>query len=204
MSDFWSRRRAKVAAEEQAEAEVLEQAARTDREAALAEKTDEELLAELDLPDPDTLGEGDDFKAFLSDAVPARLRTRALRRLWRVNPVLANLDGLVDYGDDFTDAACVVENLQTVYKVGKGMLARFEEEAEEQAAEGKEEPLAATEVEAQPEAPEAPDPETPVLTAQADVPDQVRDAPVFADEHTDNLTARPMRRMRFSFDGAEA
>jgi hypothetical protein len=41
--------------------------------------------------------------------------------------VLANLDGLVDYGEDYTDAATVVENLQTVYQVGKGMVTKLEE-----------------------------------------------------------------------------
>ncbi|MEM7238949.1 MAG: DUF3306 domain-containing protein, partial [Pseudomonadota bacterium] len=45
-----------------------------------------------------------------------------LRKLWLTNPVLANLDELVDYGDDFTDAATVIENLQTVYRVGHGMI----------------------------------------------------------------------------------
>ena len=214
MSDFWSRRRAQVAAEERAEAEVLEQAALAEREAALEEKSDAELLAELDLPDPDTLTEGDDFKAFLSDAVPARLRTRALRRLWRVNPIFGSLDGLVDYGEDYTDAAMVVENMQTVYQVGKGMLARFEEEAEEQAVEGREEPLAATEPqEPEPDTEQDAEPDTEIgasvdetaqITAQAEVPDQIRDAPAFVEDDTDIPMARPTRRMRFSFDEAGA
>jgi hypothetical protein len=64
---------------------------------------------------------GDDFSAFMSKAVPDRLRRRALRRLWLANPALANLDGLLDYGEDFTDSATVIENLQTAYQVGKGM-----------------------------------------------------------------------------------
>ena len=51
MSDFWSRRRAQVAAEERAEAEVLEQAALAEREAALEEKSDAELLAHPALRD---------------------------------------------------------------------------------------------------------------------------------------------------------
>ncbi len=71
--------------------------------------------------------EGDDFSAFMSDLVPARLKTRALRKLWRLNPVLANIDGLVDYGEDFTDAAMVIENMQTTYQVGKGMMAHVKE-----------------------------------------------------------------------------
>ena len=89
----------------------------------LADKTDEEILEELGLPDPDTLGKGDDFSRFLQAAVPARLRNRALRRLWRSNPVLANLDGLNDYDGDFTDAATVVKGgVKTAYKIGRGFL----------------------------------------------------------------------------------
>lgn len=82
--------------------------------------SDEEILESLGLPNPDSLKPGDDFAAFMSKAVPARLRSRALRKLWITNPVLANLDELVDYGEDFTDAATVVETLATGYQVGKG------------------------------------------------------------------------------------
>jgi len=125
--DFWSRRRAAVEAEAAQDERALKEVEAAERDAEAAERSDEELLAELDLPDPDTLGPGDDFKAFLSEAVPARLKTRALRRLWMTNPVLANLDGLLDYGEDFTDAAMAVENIQTAYQVGKGMTAHVEE-----------------------------------------------------------------------------
>lgn len=129
-SDFWSRRKAAVKAAEAAEREDLEAAQLAEVRAALDEKSDEEILEELDLPNPDDLAENDDFSKFLSAAVPERLRRRALRRLWTLNPVLANIDGLVDYGEDFTDAATVVENLQTVYQVGKGMFDKFAELAE--------------------------------------------------------------------------
>ena len=84
--------------------------------------SDTEILRQFDLPDPDSLQAGADFTGFLQDGVPQHLRRRALRRLWRVHPALANLDGLVDYGEDFSDAATVIENLQTAYQVGKGML----------------------------------------------------------------------------------
>ncbi|MEO0822806.1 MAG: DUF3306 domain-containing protein [Pseudomonadota bacterium] len=86
------------------------------------DKTDAEILEELGLPEPESLQPGDDFSAFMGRAVPEHLRRRALRRLWLANPALANLDELLDYGDDFTDAATVIENLQTVYRVGRGML----------------------------------------------------------------------------------
>lgn len=86
------------------------------------DRPDSEILEDLGLPDPDTLQEGDDFKGFLRREVPARLRRRALARLWRSHPLLATVDDLVEYGEDYTDAATVVENLQTVYQVGRGML----------------------------------------------------------------------------------
>ena len=127
--DFWSRRKAAVAAEADAELQAQEAALRAEEQAALEKKSDDEILKELDLPDPDTLGAGDDFAAFMKQAVPERLRRRALRRLWVSNPVLANLDALVDYGEDYTDAANVIENLQSTYVVGKGMLAHVEEMA---------------------------------------------------------------------------
>ncbi|MEO1292540.1 MAG: DUF3306 domain-containing protein, partial [Pseudomonadota bacterium] len=85
-------------------------------------KTEEDLLEELGLPDPESLKAGDDFSGFMNQAVPASLRRRALRKLWLTDPTLANLDALVDYGEDFTDAATVIEGMQTLYQVGRGFL----------------------------------------------------------------------------------
>lgn len=130
---FWSRRRAGVEAEAKAQEAALEAEALKSEHEALEEKSDEELLAHFNLPDPDTLKEGDDFSAFMSKAIPDRLRRRALRVLWKSNPVLANVDMLVDYGEDFTDKATVIENLQTAYQVGKGMLKHVEEMARQAA-----------------------------------------------------------------------
>lgn len=92
-----------------------------------------EVLDVLGLPDPDSLRPGDDFSAFMAKAVPEVIRRRALRTLWRSNPILANVDMLVDYGEDFTDSATVVENMQTAYQVGKGMLKHIEEMARQAA-----------------------------------------------------------------------
>lgn len=131
MNDFWSRRRAAVQAEEQAEQVALQIEAEAAQEAKQVERSDEELLQEAGLPDPDQIDSPEQVQAFLKSALPQRLKTRALRKLWTLNPVLANLDGLVDYGEDYTDAATVVENLQTVYQVGKGMVSKLEELLEE-------------------------------------------------------------------------
>lgn len=128
--DFWSRRKAAVVEEERDREQAAEETRADAERQALDAKPDAEVLAELNLPDPDALGRGDDFSAFMAKAVPDRLRRRALRRLWISNPVLANLDELVDYGEDFTDAATIVENLQTAYRVGKGMLDHVRAQAE--------------------------------------------------------------------------
>ena len=83
-------------------------------------KSDDEILSILELPDPETLTLGDTVEKFMDGRVPERLRARALRAFWKTNPVLANLDGLDEYWDDYTDAAMIIENMETLYQVGKG------------------------------------------------------------------------------------
>ncbi len=190
--NFWTRRRQAVEAEKQTDEKARDEEKLDEEHRALAERPDEEVLAELDLPDPDSLSEGDDFTAFMAKAVPEKLRRRALRRLWLSNPVLANLDELLDYGEDFTDAGTVVENLQTVYRVGKGMV-RDEDLESDAAAEEAEAPAEAeaavsdaepVETLAEP-AEEAPD------TGEAipeEVPEEIPEEP------------RARRHMRFAFE----
>ena len=147
-TDFWSARRARVAEEEEALREIESAKAQAQLAETQEEKTDEEILQEHNLPDPDTLTADDNVAGFMVKSVPERLRRRALRRFWRLNPILANVDGLVDYGENYTDAATVVENLKSTYQVGKGMLAHVEylaelakkkeDEAEQELAEAEE------------------------------------------------------------------
>jgi hypothetical protein len=125
MMSSWSRRRAAVAAESEEEDVAAREAALALEQEALAEKTDEEILEELGLPDPDSLALGDDFKAFMSKSVPQHLRKRALRKLWRSNPVLACVDGLNDYDDDYLAQSLGQGVIKTSYQVGKGMLAHL-------------------------------------------------------------------------------
>jgi len=129
-TDFWSARRARVAEEEEALREIESAKAQAQLNEVQEEKSDEEILLEHNLPDPDTLTADDNVAGFMAKSVPERLRRRALRRFWRLNPILANVDGLVDYGENYTDAATVVENLMSTYQVGKGMLAHVEYLAE--------------------------------------------------------------------------
>lgn len=218
--DFWSRRRAAVEAEAEAEQRFEQEQRAVAREAELADRSDEELLADLDLPAPESLKQGDDFKVFLTDQIPARIKTRALRHLWRANPVLACVDGLVDYGEDFRDSATVIENLQTAYQVGKGMTQHVDElarqaELDAQTITGESEPTQATETvsdvvvngdhQSDPDTGSAPAfaPEIVQVTEPragksngADPQPQQQDAP------TDFAPHAPSRRMRFSFENA--
>lgn len=195
MSGFWANRRAAVAKEAEAEAAALVVEEEARNEAELAERKDEEILAELDLPEPETLESPEAVREFMASAVPQRLKTRALRRLWRLNPVLANLDGLVDYGQDFTDSAMVVENLQTAYQVGKGMLSHIEYLAEK-AAEAE---AAAEEAEAEDEDEvieiEVADLETAEPAPLPETPEPVAGVAPEAEVYV----PRP-RRMTFTFD----
>lgn len=199
--DFWSKRRAAVAAEQEAELAAVEAAEIEQAEAALDAKTDEEILAEKNLPDPDILSSPEEIRAFMSETLPQRLKTRALRRLWRLNPVLANLDGLVDYGEDYTDAATVIENLQTAYQVGKGMLKHVEAMAEAEAAKE-------NAAEAMPEdettvedvlALDDAEPEAPIdVSTLAEEPTEP--AEVWEDDPVENDYAPRSRRMTFTFE----
>lgn len=110
----WSRRK-----RDAAEAPARPEDARAPgEEAGLSEAERRRIVEEL--PDVETLTADSDFTAFMREGVPAELRERALRRLWRLNPVFANLDGLNDYDLDYTDAATVVENLKSAWRAGKG------------------------------------------------------------------------------------
>lgn len=203
--DFWSRRRAAVEAEARAEDEAARQIALKTQDEELAERRDEELLAELDLPEPEALDSAEDVRTFLEADLPQRLKTRALRRLWRLNPMLANLDGLVEYGEDYTDSATVIDNLQTVYQVGKGMLARFEEVANsptenEERANGaaiEEEQVAAPHSDPEPEPEVEPEAQTEAVLAQTDEP-PAQNSPVAAEEP--EFAAQRPGRMRFEFN----
>ena len=117
----WSRRKAE--AREPSEEPAASEAPETEAEP--------ETIDPADLPDLDSLDASSDFSVFMRDGVPASLRTLALRKLWRLNPTLANLDGLVDYGEDLTGSFKVVAKLKSAYEVGKGFL-RDEKAAEEQ------------------------------------------------------------------------
>jgi hypothetical protein len=83
------------------------------------------------LPDIESLTPQSDFSVFMQDGVPSDTRTRALQKLWRLDPAFGEMDDLRDYSDDYTDQAVATGAVRTLYKIGRGFL---DEEKEEEAA----------------------------------------------------------------------
>lgn len=193
----WSKRKKAVAESEAAEEEQVSAPVADTAEgdaADDAELSDEELLEKYGLKDPDTLEEGDDFAGFLRAAIPEHLRRRALRRLWRSNPVLANLDGLNDYDGDWTGGSVPAgEQLKTAYKVGMGYLRSLTNPADDEpssgAVPGKSEPAR----DAVPGA-EAGDPQPELAAGE---PGEMHDAGNEAAEDTGDQARTVRRRMAF-------
>lgn len=108
----------------------------------VADPTPEAADPPPDLPDVETLDRDSDYKPFLAANVPTALRNAALRKLWRSDPVFANLDGLNDYDGDFTiasDAVGVVTKaaekaMEKLEDVGRPMPDNAEASAETSAA----------------------------------------------------------------------
>jgi hypothetical protein len=74
-----------------------------------------------DLPALEALTKDSDFRAFMRPGVPEALRNQALRKLWGSDPVYANLDGLLEYGEDFAAPFRMAGVVATVYRVLEGM-----------------------------------------------------------------------------------
>jgi hypothetical protein len=136
----WSARKSQIVKGEDVPDEVPapeiadDAAVEDDEDAAL---TDAELLEKYDLPDPATVTEESGLERFLNgEGLPGRVRQMALRRLWRLNPLFGVIDDMVEYGEDYTDAATVIEGMKTAYTVGKGYAKEVVEPEEAEAQEG--------------------------------------------------------------------
>ena len=85
------------------------------------ELTPDEEEAVRDLPPLESLTQESDFTPFLADNIPEFIRNRALKILWRSNPLFGFQDGLDDYAENFR----VIDKLITaatdsIYRPGKG------------------------------------------------------------------------------------
>jgi Protein of unknown function (DUF3306) len=73
------------------------------------------------LPAIESLTAESDFSLFMQPGVPDDLRNAALQKLWRSDPVYANLDGLLEYGEDYAAAFASPAAVRTAYRVLQGM-----------------------------------------------------------------------------------
>ena len=105
------------------QAPVPEDAVTPETDPDSEEEVDPESYENFDF---DSLNYASDYTQFLKKGVPEAVRRRALRMLWGSNPILANIDGLNDYDEDFTDAALAVKVLTSNYKPGLGHLTEEE------------------------------------------------------------------------------
>ena len=94
------------------------------------------------LPSIESLTGDSDFTPFLKKGVPTLLKRAALRKLWSTDPVLANLDGLNDYDDNFIKMGAG-KIVKTAYTISQHFLAKekpvtAENEENNQETEGEE------------------------------------------------------------------
>jgi hypothetical protein len=135
----WSKRKAESRDASKGEAPEADAGSDSDPQLASLEAEDGE---QFDPDDPDdhpaagidveSLDFNSDYSVFMHEKVPEALRKRALRKLWLSDPILANVDGLNDYDEDFTDAALVVEGLKQSFDAARKRM--LDQEAEEAAA----------------------------------------------------------------------
>jgi Protein of unknown function (DUF3306) len=140
-----------------------------------------------DLPDIESLDVNSDFTVFMRPGVPEHLRTLALRKLWRSDPIFSKLDGLVEYGEDYSIQSWPKGVIKTAYRIGRGFVDELEKLAEADAQSATSEgPATGPEPESEPAriaaAPAEPSPPEPAAPRD----DRLQQAPV----------QRPKRRRR--------
>lgn len=121
----WSRKKSEARSELRSQAATAPEPELSAEEQELAINEalpEQEVLEKYNLPDPDAIQLGTDITGFMRKEIPELLRRRALRSLWRSNPVLAVLDGLNDYDEDYTGINAPAGAIRTLYKVGEGLI----------------------------------------------------------------------------------
>ena len=107
--------------------------AESEEDAAL---DDDQLLQKYGLANPEEIEDEAGLEAFMENGLPDRLRQMALRRMWRLNPLFRFADEMVEYGENYTDAATVIDGMTTAYQVGKGYLQKAFDALDEEEGEG--------------------------------------------------------------------
>lgn len=117
----WSQRKRAVREErERDDALKAEPSAEEIEKASEEARIREENRLAAEAVDLETLTFESDYSVFLKDGVSKHLKNMALRKLWQSNPVLACVDGLNDYDEDFRTVETLTGGLKTSWQVGKG------------------------------------------------------------------------------------
>ena len=113
----WSERKRSAAATD--EHEPSQDTAEDETEAELAANR-----AAAEAIDLETVTAETDFTVFLKKGVPVALRRAALQKLWRLDPLLANLDGLNDYDLNYADPAMIMKTFDSAWQAGRGYITK--------------------------------------------------------------------------------
>lgn len=93
-------------------------------------KVEAQNRAAAEAVDLESLTYESDYSVFFRKGVPAALKNAAMRKLWTSNPVLACVDGLNDYDEDFRIVSHVGDQVKSAWEVGHGYTRKLEAEAE--------------------------------------------------------------------------
>jgi hypothetical protein len=126
----WSRRKAEArstaTASTRDSSDPAELAAASSEQTAEADQGGSAPTDREDLPDIESLDANSDFTVFMRPNVPEHLRTLALRKLWRSDPIFSELDGLVEYGEDYSIPFWPKGTIRTAYQIGRGFVNELE------------------------------------------------------------------------------
>lgn len=88
--------------------------------------TDEQKEVVSTLPPLEGLNGDSDFTPFMREGVPEFIKRKAMRILWRANPLFGFRDGLNDYDEDFNVVHYIIDQSVGAYQVGRGHLTEEE------------------------------------------------------------------------------
>lgn len=176
-----------------------EAVARQEAEAEAPKPDAEDLAANAraaEAVDLETLGPDSDLSVFLRRGVPELLKRQALQAVWRSDPVFANLDGMVDYGEDFGRPDLTMKLFKSAWQAGRGYARKAPDP--EPLPDAPQEPAAIAEVDQdEPPAPE-PEPQAAATATAEDAPapiapSQAPDSPAPIEEVLEPLPSVSLR-----------
>lgn len=90
------------------------------------ELTDEQKEVVSTLPPLESLNGDSDFTPFMREGVPEFIKRKAMRILWRANPLFSFRDEMNDYDEDYNVVHQIIDSSFGSYQVGRGHLSEEE------------------------------------------------------------------------------